>query len=262
MYTKTDILQYVTPLYALNQELMEYFQFQLMMEDAYGELDAYVKKRGFSKAMLELFRVGYCPDGQIMYDFALSRGWTEESLQEIGFWFLLENKDVIVKFENRLMFPFSEVDGTVHGFSGRVLHDEKVQDKYINTNNCAVYNKSILVYGLREALLCNQTIDQWILVEGNADVLSMFQEGYTKTVAGAGTALTEKHLLRLSQYTNNFVVMFDNDDAGKKATIRTIQLMKNLHLNWRIAILQDVKDADQAVREGKPHLIEQALTIG
>jgi len=262
MYTKADILHYVTPLYALNRELMEYFQLQLIMEDAYGELDAYVKKRGFSKEMLELFRVGYCPDGQIMYDFALSRGWTDESLQEIGFWFILDSKDVIVKFENRLMFPFSEVDGTVHGFSGRVTHDEKVSDKYINTNNCAVYNKSMLVYGLREAILCNPTISRWILVEGNADVLSMFQAGYTTTVAGAGTALTDKHLLRLSQYCNNFVLMFDNDDAGKKATARTIQMMKDLHLSWKIAILQDVKDADQAVREGKTHLIEQALTTG
>lgn len=262
MYTKTAILNYVAPFYVLNQELMEYFQLLLLMGDVHDELFSYVQKRGFSKDMLELFRIGYCPDGQTMYDFATSRGWKDEDLQELGFWFLLENKDIIVKFENRLLFPFSEVDGTVHGFSGRVLHDEKVQDKYINTNNCLIYNKSILVYGLREALICNSTITRWILVEGTSDVLSLFQAGYTMAVAGSGTAITEKHLFRLSQYCKNFVIMFDNDDAGKKATVRVVQTMKDLHLNWKIAILQDTKDADQAIREGKAHLIERALTTG
>jgi len=241
---------------------MEYLQLQLLMGDEYEELSSYLKKRGFSKAMLELFRVGYCPEGQIMYDFSVERGWDDTLLQEIGFWHVLDNKDIFVKFENRLMFPFSEVDGTVHGFSGRVLHDGKVSDKYVNTNNCAVYSKSLLVYGLREALICNPTIDRWIIVEGNSDVLSMFQAGYTTAVAGAGTAFTEYHIRRLSQYCKNFVVMFDNDDAGKVATFKTTNLLKDLHLNWKIAILQDVKDADQAVREGKSHLIEQALITG
>jgi DNA primase len=256
--TSKDILQRVFPLYSINKELMEYFQLQLVL--GCDEVNAYLDKRKFSKEILDLFRIGYCPDAQTVYDFVLSRGWSEQSLQDNGFWSILDDNSIIVKFENRLMFPFSDVDGTVYGFSGRVLHDDKISNKYVNTTNCIVYNKGLIVYGFREALLLNKNnIDRWILVEGNADVLSMFQAGFTTTVACAGTAITEHHIRLLSRYSKDFVLLLDNDDAGKKATIRVSEIIGNLHLNWQIASLEGTKDVDEAIREGKTHLIQQSL---
>jgi DNA primase len=259
LYDRNAILDYVAPLYTINQELMEYFQLQLVLGEG---VDAYVKQRGFLPEMLDLFRVGYCPAGAAVYEFATGRGWTEEQLQAIGFWKITDDgQSLVVKFENRLMFPFSDIDDTVYGFSGRVLHSEKVPNKYVNTSNCDVFNKSLMIYGLREALLCNTQIDRWILVEGNPDVLSLFQAGVSTAVAAAGTAITEFHLLRLARYCKTFVLMLDNDEAGKKATSNLLQSMKDLHLVYQISILKDVKDPDEAVRTGRTDLIYRALNM-
>jgi DNA primase len=262
VYDTRAILDYVDPLYTINQQLMEYFQLQLTLGDDVGELDTYLQQRGFSPEMLELFRVGYCPVGSAVYEFAVGRGWSEEQLQAVGFWKLSDDQQsVLLKFDKRLMFPFSDVDGTVYGFSGRVIHNEKVPNKYVNTSNCDTFNKSIAVYGLREALLCNTQIDRWVLVEGNADVLSLFQVGVSTAVAAAGTAVTELHLMRLARYCKRFVLMLDNDDAGKKATSNLLQSMKDLHLSYQISILKEVKDPDEAVRTGRPDIIYRALNM-
>lgn len=256
MLSKQSILDAVNPLYVLNKQLTEYFQLQLTLS---SEAAVYVQKRGFTEQIMNLFQIGYCPEGQAVYDFVVERGWDIQLLDDIGFWKNLGDS-IVVKFEKRLMFPFTSLDGVVHGFSGRILTDEKVDNKYINTNNCMLYNKSLVVYGFNEALRCNPTIDRWILVEGNADVLSMFQAGFTTTVAGSGTAITEQHLLRLAQYSKNFVVMLDNDVAGKQGMAKLPLMCRDLHLNVKIAILQEVKDADEAIRIGRTDLINQALS--
>jgi DNA primase len=253
--SKQAILSAVNPLYVINQKLVDYFMLQLPLSP---EATDYVKKRGFTQDIMNLFQIGYCPIGQAMYDFACSQGWEVKLLQDIGFW--LDKGDyLIVKFEDRLMFPFVSLDGIVHGFSGRVIHDNPVDNKYINTNNCAVYNKSLVVYGFNEAIRCNEKIESWILVEGNADVVSMFQAGFTTTVAGGGTAITEQHLLRLSQYTKNFIMMLDNDMAGLQGMARLPKMCQDLHLNLRRAKIEEVKDADEAIRTGRIDLINQAL---
>lgn len=262
MYDARAILDYVDPLYEINQQLMEYFQLQLTLGDAGGEVDKYVEHRGFSREMLELFRIGYCPVGSAVYEFVVGRGWTEEQLQATGFWRISDDQQsVLMKFDHRLMFPFSDVDGTVYGFSGRVLHAEHVANKYVNTSNCDTFNKSMMIYGLRESLLCNTQIDRWVLVEGNADVLSLFQVGVSTAVAAAGTAITDLHLLRLARYCKRFALMLDNDDAGKRATSNLLQSMKDLHLSYQISILKEVKDPDEAVRTGRPDLIYRALNM-
>ena len=253
--SKQAILSAVNPLYIINQELVDYFKLQLTLS---LEAIDYVTNRGFTKEIMDLFQIGYCPVGQAVYDFVVARGWDTKLLQDVGFW-TEKDECIYVKFEDRLIFPFTSLDGIVHGFSGRVLHDRKIDNKYVNTNNCAVYNKSLGVYGFNEALRCNASIDRWIFVEGNSDVVSMFQAGFTTTVAGSGTAVTEQHLLRLSQYTKEFTFMLDNDQAGMQGMARLPKMCQDLHLNAKFAILQEVKDADEAIRTGRVDLINQAL---
>ena len=157
------------------------------------------------------------------------------------------------------MFPFISESGLIHGYSGRVTHNVKVDNKYVNTSNCATYNKSLMVYGLREALITNQKIDKWILVEGTMDVISMFQAGYTTAVACAGTAVTEWQLRRLKQYCNNFVLLLDNDLAGKKASTNVQNLMKELRIQYKAPTLDEFKDVDEAIHKGRLDLVEQAI---
>lgn len=262
MYDVQAILEHVSPLYDITRRFTEYFQEQLAVGDAQGELQQYIADRGFSKEMLELFRVGYCPAGALSYEFATAQGWTEEQVQDTGFWRISEDgQSLVMKFDHRLMFPFSDIDDTVYGFSGRVITKDTDAHKYVNTANCAVFNKSLMLYGLREALLCSDVIDKWVLVEGNADVLALFQAGVSTAVATAGTAVTEEHLLRLARYCSHFVLMFDNDMAGRNATTKVLQMLKDLHLSYQISILKEVKDPDEAMRLGRPDLIYQALNM-
>jgi DNA primase len=262
VYDVAQILATVAPLYDINQQFTAYFQEQLMVGDPAGDVHRYIADRGFSPEMLELFRIGYCPEGALPYEFAVAQGWTEEQVEATGFWRISEDgRCLILKFEHRLMFPFSDIDDTVYGYSGRILTKDTDAHKYVNTANCAVFNKSLMIYGLREALMCNEKIENWVLVEGNADVLSMFQVGVGSAVAVAGTAITEAHLLRLARYSPNFVLMLDNDIAGRNATTKVLQMLRDLHLNFQISILKEVKDPDEAVRLGRPDLIYQALNM-
>jgi DNA primase len=252
---KNDILNYLNRYYLINKELKDYFCLQLTLND----VDWYINERKLNKDIIDLFQIGYCPDGESIYNFVLSRGWNIEDLQTIGFW-KIQDDNILIKFENRLMFPFFGLnDNTIHGFSGRVLNNNKVIDKYVNTNNCILFNKSLLIYGLRESLKVNKTIDKWILVEGNIDVLSMFKAGYTTTVAAAGVSFTYEHIIRLGQFSKNFIILFDNDEAGKRASFRVSKILKDLHMNVKICNLIEVKDVDEAIRNDRIDIIKNAI---
>lgn len=256
MYNKSFVLEETKPLYTIVSELTEYFQLQLHLADT--SVHDYVTKRGFTSETLQRFRIGYCPHAQAVVDFASTKNGWINALEKIGFWKIIDD-NIHVKFAERLMFPFSDIDNSVYGFSGRILTDTVSSDKYINTNNCAVFNKSVVVYGLREALQKTSNIPYWIIVEGNADVVSLSQAGFHNVVAGAGTSITKQQLLRLGSYSKDFKILMDSDDPGRKAAYSLQDILQELHFTSKVCMLDGVKDADEAIRLGKQEIITEAL---
>ena len=167
------------------------------------------------------------------------------------------------KFRSRLMFPVIDVRGDVVAFGGRVL--DKSEPKYMNTTETIVYSKRRNLYGINLAKKTKRS--NFILCEGNIDVITLHQAGFDNAVASMGTALTTEQTRLLSRYTKELVLCYDNDAAGQMATQKNIELLRNseftvrvLSLPRRLADGQYVKqDVDDFIKYQGPAAFEAAL---
>ena len=151
-----------------------------------------------------------------------------------------KNGGVYDKYRNRLMLPVIDVRGDVIGFTSRVMDDST--PKYLNTPETAIFKKRSILYGLNYAK--NTRRPNFILVEGNIDVITLHQAGFDNTVATMGTALTEEHVRMLARYTKELVLCYDNDAAGEDATQRAIALLKNSEVAVKVLRLPKKQLAD------------------
>ncbi len=155
-------------------------------------------------------------------------------------------------FRNRIIFPIISPRGDVIGFGGRALGtDERgeVQAKYLNSPDSPIYHKSSIVYGLDRSAQPIRSLDQAILVEGYMDFIGLHQHGFENVAAPLGTALTEGHVATLARYTRNMVVIFDGDEAGKRAALRALGVFLESGIMPRVVILPSGEDPDSLVRK-------------
>lgn len=151
-------------------------------------------------------------------------------------------------FRDRIMFPIISPRGEVLGFSGRALSGDEAA-KYLNSPDSLIYHKSNCIFGLNLAQGEIRAKDQVILVEGNIDLASLHQAGIGNVVAPLGTALTAGHIRLLRRYTQNFVVLFDGDDAGRKAALRSLELFLAEGISARMVLLPKGEDPDSYVKK-------------
>lgn len=223
---------------------------------------AYLKKRGLDELTSDLFKLGYAPDGwSTLSDALLKKGVTADELIRAGLSSKRERGDgVYDRFRDRIMFPISDVHGNVVGFTGRILSDEKKEAKYVNTPETSLYKKSSVLYGLDKARGEIRQKDLVVLVEGNMDVISSHQFGIGNVVACSGTALTGEQLALLKRFTTKLAIAFDQDSAGKAATVRGLDLARQLDFSIKIISLPPDagKDPDDAVRKD-PEIWKKAI---
>lgn len=224
--------------------------YQLSLINNKSALEYVVKKRGLNKTVVQDFRIGYAPDSQNALLTALRRrDFTEPELREAGL--------VVTRrfgpgdmFRARMMVPLMDPQGRVIGFTARILVDDPNAPKYINTPQTLLYDKGRHVFGLHLAKEAIRKAGFVVLVEGNMDVISTHQAGFTNVVATAGTALTEYHLKALSRFTSDVRLAFDADKAGISATERAIVVASNMGITLRIITLPDgAKDPDDLIKD-------------
>lgn len=207
-----------------------------------------IKKRGFNKQTLLDFRLGYSPsNGEALKKFLLSKKFTEGELQQAGL--LARNSYKSDMFRGRLMVPLMDAQGTVIGFTARLLADEPGAPKYINTPQTFLYDKSRHVYGLHLAKEAMRKAKFTVLVEGNLDVIASHQVGVNNVVATAGTALTEQHLKTIGRFGDDIRLCFDADSAGLAATERAIPIASKVGVNLSIVTLPGAKDPDELIKQ-------------
>lgn len=143
------------------------------------------------------------------------------------------------------MFPIQDVNSRVIGFGGRVMGDGS--PKYLNSRETKLFDKSRNLYGLNFARSSREKFI--ILCEGYMDVISMHQAGFTNAVAALGTAFTEGHGMLLKRYTNEVILSFDSDEAGQRAILRAIPILKGAGLTVRVLDLTPYKDPDEFIKE-------------
>ena len=129
------------------------------------------------------------------------------------------------KFRGRIIFPIFSPNGRVIAFGGRVFQGEENIAKYLNSPESSIYLKRKSLYGLFHSKDEIRKLNKAILVEGYMDVIALYQHGIKNVVASSGTSLTDDQVRLLSRYTKNVVVIFDADEAGNKAAMRSIEIL-------------------------------------
>ena len=202
----------------------------------------YVRSRGLSDEVSERFGLGYVAEGwQELTDAARTKGHRDVALERSGL-AKQGQHGLYDHFRNRLMFPIRDVSNRVVAFGGRALGDDKA--KYINSPESPVYKKSRVLYGLFEAREALRREKEAIIVEGYFDLLRCVDFGIENVVATCGTALTAEQAGLLKRYVSSVLVVFDGDEAGKRAALRSVGILVAAGLSVRALAPPEGLDPD------------------
>lgn len=206
---------------------------------------AYFRKRGFRDDIIDKFCLGYCPEeSDATARAAMSKGYSRDSLLKTGLCYEKEDGSLRDRFWGRVIFPVHSLSGKIVAFGGRVMKSDAKVAKYVNSPESIIYSKSKELYGLYFAKQAIVRKDRCFLVEGYADVISMFQSGVENVVASSGTSLTPGQIRLIHRFTNNITVLYDGDRAGIKASIRGIDMLLAEGMNVKVLLLPDGEDPD------------------
>ena len=228
----------------MNKMAAKYYYYQLRSEQGSQAMN-YLKGRKLSDETIHKFGLGYSTKyGNDLYKYLKSKGISDELLAQSGLMNVDEKRGMYDKFWNRVIFPIMDVNGRVIGFGGRVMGDGK--PKYLNSPETKVFDKSRNLYGLNIARTSRK---KYMLVcEGYMDVISMHQAGFTNAVASLGTALTSQHASLLKRYTDEVILTYDSDEAGVKAALRAIPLLKEAGVATKVLSMLPYKDPDEFIK--------------
>ena len=241
-------------LMAVSEFARKFFLEQLQTPEGHAVGLGYYRKRGIEDATIEQWSLGWAPSGKTTFvEAARSAGYKDEYLVAAGLAIKQEDRSLIDKFRERIMFPIHSVSGRVIAFSGRTLKSDNPA-KYVNSPETEIYIKSKNLLGIYFAKSSIAKEDRCILVEGNVDVVMMHQMGITNVVASCGTSLTEEQIRLIKRFTENITIMYDGDSAGLHAAIRAIGLILKEGMNPRVVFLPDGDDPDSFSRK---HTLEE-----
>ncbi|MCD8397949.1 MAG: DNA primase [Lachnospiraceae bacterium] len=228
----------------LNKIAAKFYYFQLRSPQGQRGME-YLKNRALSDETMKHFGLGYAgPDGSMLYRYLKKQGYSDALLKDSGLMQVNERQGMYDKFWNRVIFPIMDVNNKVIGFGGRVMGDGK--PKYLNSPETVVFDKSRNLYGLNFARTSKEK--NLLVCEGYMDVISMHQAGFTNAVASLGTALTSRHASILKRYTDEVILTYDSDEAGIKAALRAIPLLKEAGVSTRVLHMAPYKDPDEFIK--------------
>ena len=239
----------------MNKLSANYFYYLLHSKRGQKGL-AYLKDRGITDATIKHFGLGYADIyNDDLYRFLKSKGYSDEDLKDSALVTIDERRGGSDKFWNRVMFPIMDVNNRVIGFGGRVMGDAK--PKYLNSPETKIFDKSRNLYGLNMARSSRKK--NLIICEGYMDVISMHQAGFTNAVASLGTALTSGHASLLKRYTQEVLLLYDSDEAGIRAALRGIPILREAGVNSRVVDLKPYKDPDEFIKNMGAEAFEERL---
>ncbi|MFN0158068.1 MAG: DNA primase [Bacteroidota bacterium] len=224
-----------------------------MMNTVEGNLALeYFRHRGFSDETIRKFGLGYSMNSwDDLLKHGQSNGVALEMLEKAGLVIRREDGSGLYdRFRGRAMFPIFSASGRPIGFGARKMREEDpVPGKYINSPETPIYIKSQNLFGLFHAKESIRDKEYAILVEGYADLISVFQSGMENIVASSGTALTEEQIKLIGRYAKAVTLVYDADSAGSKATLRGVDLIIEQGLDVKVAELPAGDDPDSFVKK-------------
>ena len=207
---------------------------------------AYWRRRGLDDKTINRFGLGYAPDdGQALYQYLRDKGYNQQELDASGLFKRSQSGRIYCLFWKRVMTPIFDLRGNIIAFGGRVLDDSK--PKYVNSPETLVYHKSDTVFALQIAK--KSASRRFVLCEGYMDVISMHQAGIDTAVCACGTALTPDQVKLISQYAEEVILSYDSDEAGQKATLRSLELFRNSPVKVGVLQIPGAKDPDEYIKK-------------
>ena len=242
-------------LLGINKIAAQYFYVQLKSSKGKAGL-SYLKRRELSDDTIKAFGLGYSNKySDDLYRYLKERGYKDEMIAKAGLISIDERHGVHDKFWNRVMFPIMDVNSRVIGFGGRVMGDAK--PKYLNSPETLIFDKSRNLYGLNRARSTRKPY--FLLCEGYMDVISLHQAGFTNAVASLGTALTPGHASLIKRYVKEVYLTYDSDEAGTKAALRAIPILKDVGITAKIIRMEPYKDPDEFIKNLGAEAFEERI---
>lgn len=244
----------------MNRLAAGYFHYLLRTEHGTHALE-YLTNRGLTEDTINRFGLGFSDVYRDdLYKYLKNKGYKDEEMKNSGLIRFDEKYGASDQFWNRVMYPIVDTNNRVIGFGGRVMGDGK--PKYINTQETPVFDKSRNLYGLNFAKKSKR--QGIIFCEGYMDVISMHQAGFDNAVASLGTALTPGQVNLIKRYTDRVYLAYDSDEAGTKAALRALGIMREFEMPARVISLKPYKDPDELIQaegtESFERRIEQAVS--
>lgn len=235
------------------------FYFYQLKDKAGEQAYHYLRGRELSDETIVKFGLGYSAKfSDSLYRYVKGKGYTDDVLSKSGLFQADEKRGMYDKFWNRVMFPIMDVSSRVIGFGGRVMGDGK--PKYLNSPETIIFDKSRNLYGLNIARTARKK--NLIICEGYMDVIAMHQAGFDNAVASLGTALTAQQANLIKRYVNEALLLYDSDEAGQKAALRAIPLLRAAGVSARVIDLSPYKDPDEFIKEAGAGAFRERLENG
>lgn len=247
-------------MFIVNEWANEYFQ-QVLHHDVDGIAIGmqYFRSRGFRDDTIRKFQLGYdLSDRLALGRAALAKGFKEQYLtgdtattHGTGICYKNDRGELIDRYAGRVVFPWVSSSGRIIGFTARVLDSRTkgVNQKYVNSPDSEIFHKTNELYGIFQAKKAIAKEDRVYMVEGQADVISMFQSGVENVVANSGTALTLPQIHLLHRFTSNITLIYDNDAAGIHAALRGMDMLLAEGMNVKVLLLPAGEDPDSFARK-------------
>lgn len=242
---------------SMNKEAARFFHACLnsTVEEA-RQARAYWRRRGLDDKTIVKFGLGYAPDdGQALYQYLRDKGYNQQELDASGLFKRSQSGRIYCLFWKRVITPIFDLRGNVIAFGGRVLDDSK--PKYINSPETLVYHKSDTVFALQ--LAKRSAARRYVLCEGYMDVITMQQAGIDTAVCACGTALTPDQVRLISQYAEEVILCYDSDEAGQKATLRSLELFRSSPVKVGVLQIPGAKDPDEYIKKYGPERFQALL---
>ena len=239
----------------INKQAAKYFYAQLKTPQGKQAHD-YLVRRELSEETITAFGLGYSNKySDDLYKYLKAQGYQDELIAKAGLISMDEKNGPYDKFWNRVMFPIMDVNNRVIGFGGRVMGDAK--PKYLNSPETEIFDKSRNLYGLNRARTSRKRY--FLICEGYMDVIALHQAGFTNAVASLGTALTAGHASLIKRYVDEVYLTYDSDEAGTKAALRAIPILKEAGIAAKVIRMDPYKDPDEFIKNLGAEAFEERI---
>jgi DNA primase len=232
------------PYFACLEDLVSYYHFGLASEEG-AAARAYLQQRGLTDAVLETFKIGYAlKDGATTIQYLIKRGHPRTIIEALGIPGSVQQH--VDRLAGRIIFPIHNRDGRVVGFSGRLLHDEPGQAKYVNSSDSPIFTKGQILYHYHQVKLASKRVGYVYLMEGFMDVIALHRAGIPQAIALMGTAVTKTHIKMLQALGVEIRIGLDQDEAGQSAMMKMIPPLTQANIPFRLIYSEkETRDADE-----------------